>query len=140
MKPFLALALATALLALPAAAMAQEAAKPAASAPKSYDFTDGAPQWVDDANIHAFYQATIEAFAHGADHLDRAAYEKRSHEIFRALALAHNMPADALQDHLKAIPGEMVKIVTRDPQTLASYDNFVIALFGPQKSGPGSIH
>jgi hypothetical protein len=28
---------------------------------------------------------------------------------------------------------------TRDPQTLASYDNFVVALFGPQKSGPGAL-
>ena len=39
-----------------------------------------------------------------------------------------------LLDRLEPKP----QIVTRDPNTLASYDSFVIALFGPQKSGPGS--
>jgi hypothetical protein len=89
--------------------------------------------WIKDPNIHAFYQATVDAFAQGPDHLDRAAYEKRSQEIFRALAVAHGMAPDAVLNHLKAIPDEMILIATRDPKALDSYDNFVVALFGPQK-------
>jgi hypothetical protein len=88
--------------------------------------------WIHDPNVHAFYEATVQAFANGPRHLDRAAYETRSHEIFRTLAVAHGMDPEALEDHLKAIPDEMIRIVRRDPQTLASYDNFVAALFGPQ--------
>ena len=33
---------------------------------------------------------------------------------------------------------EVIVWAARDPHTIDSYDNFVIALFGPQKSGPGS--
>ena len=137
MKRALVLALCVVLAAAPGAlAQAPEARKPPADGPRTYDFRDGTSAemavWINDPNVHAFYQATVDAFAQGPDHLDRAAYEKRAQEIFRALALAHNIKPEALEDHLKAIPGEMVLIVTRDPRTLDSYDNFVLALFGPQ--------
>lgn len=104
----------------------QHAALPA------YDMRDDASAWIANPNIHAYYQMTVEAFAKGPDHVDRAAFETRSHEIFRDLAVSMHMPPDALQEHLKAIPGEVLLIVTRDPHTLDSYDNFVVALFGPQ--------
>lgn len=134
MKPVLILIFAATLGAIPAAALAQDAPKPA---PKTYDMRDAPPDamqaWIKDPNLHAYYQATVDAFAKGPDHLDRAAYEKRSHEIFRALAAGHGMAPDALEDHLKGIPGEMILIVTLDPKTLDSYDNFIAALFGPQK-------
>jgi hypothetical protein len=135
MNRTLALACAAALAAsaLPAAALAQGSLAPPASAPKTYDFSDDAAPWINDPAVHALYQATIEAFARGPDHVDREAYETRSHEIFRAFALAHDMSPEAVENHVKGIPGELVQIVTRDPQTLASYDNFVVALFGPQK-------
>ena len=129
------LALALALIAA-APALAQPPA-PQASAPKTYDMRDDASSWISDPNVHAFYQATVEAFAQGPAHVDRGAYEKRSHEIFRALAVSKGWPPEKMEDHLKAIPGEMIAIVTRDPQTLKSYDSFVVALFGPQAgSGP----
>ena len=35
-------------------------------------------------------------------------------------------------DHLKDIPGQMVGIAKDDPKVLDSYDNFVVALMGPQ--------
>jgi hypothetical protein len=134
MKPAHVLVFAAALAAAPAAILAQDAPKPPAqtAGPKTYDLRDDASAWINDPNVHAFYQATVDAFAEGADHLDRAAYLQRSREIFRALALAHDMKPEALQDHLKDIPDQMIQIVTRDPQTLASYDNFIVALFGPQ--------
>jgi hypothetical protein len=129
--------------AAPAAVLAQpspapQSSAPQASAPKAYDFSDDASAWINDPAIHDFYQATIDAFAEGPAKVDRDAFEARSREIFRKFALAHGMSPEAVQNHVKAIPGEVILIVTRDPQTLASYDNFVVALFGPQKSGPGS--
>jgi hypothetical protein len=48
------------------------------------------------------------------------------------------MPTDQVLNHVKAIPDEVIVWATRDPHTLDSYDNFVVALFGPQKSGPGA--
>ena len=137
MNRTIALAVAAALLAEPAA-LAQPAPATKA-APQTYDMRDEAAAWINDPNVHAFYQMSVDAFAQGADHLDRAAYARRSREIFRALALAHGMKPEALEDHLKDIPDQMVQIVTRDPHTLDSYDAFVLALFGPQKSGPGAL-
>jgi hypothetical protein len=150
MNRALALALASVLAAAPAAeALAQAAANtqaqatPSKPAPKAYDFRDGTDAemqaWINDPNVHAFYQMAVEAFAKGVDHLDRPAYEKHCHEIFRAIALSRNIKPEALEDHLKLIPDQIVQMVARDPSTLASYDNFIVALFGPQKSGPGSL-
>jgi hypothetical protein len=129
------LAAAALLLAAPARAQPPAPQAPAAQAgaPKTYDIRDDAAPWINDPNVHAFYQATVEAFANGPDHLDREAYLKRSREIFTALAVAHGMPTEQVLDHVKAIPDEVIVWATRDPHTLDSYDNFVIALFGPQK-------
>jgi hypothetical protein len=139
MKPTLLLAFAASLAAAaPAAVLAQDAPAPQASAPETYNFADDASPWINDPAIHAFYQAAIDAFAHGPEQVDRAAFEARSHEIFRAFAVAHGMSPEAVENHVKAIPGEVILIVTRDPKTLDSYDNFVVALFGPQKNGPGA--
>jgi hypothetical protein len=139
-----ALAFAAALAAAPLAALAQPSPAPQGqTGPNTYDFRDGTDSemsaWINDPSIHAFYQMSVEAFAQGPDHLDHAAYVQHSREIFRAMALAHNLKPEALEDHLKLVPDQMVQMVTRDPKTLATYDNFVVALFGPQKSGPGSV-
>ena len=130
------LAFAASLLAV-SPALAQPAPTPKAATP-TYDMRDESAAWINDPNVHAFYQATVEAFAQGPDRLDREAYLKRSREIFTALAVAHGMPTEQLLNHVKAIPDEVIVWASRDPHTLDSYDNFVVALFGPQKSGPGS--
>jgi len=136
MNRTLPLALAAALFMAPAAgAFAQ-----APSGQQTFDKRDDASAWINDPHVRQFYQMTIDAFAGGPDHLDRAAYVKRFGEIFDDFADAHHIPRDRLRDHLKAIPGEMILIVTRDPHTLDSYDNFVVSLFGPQpqKAAPGA--
>jgi hypothetical protein len=101
-------------------------------APQTYSAREEQQAWINDPAFHAFYQATRDAFANGPDRIDRAAYEARSKEIFSAMATARNMPVDALLDHLKAIPGEMIQNATREPEILTSYDKFVEALMGPQ--------
>jgi hypothetical protein len=140
MTRFFVLAATALLSAVPALAQppAPQAPGSSASAPKTYDMRDDATQWINDPAVHAFYQATVEAFAHGPDHVDREAYLKRSREIFTAFAVAHGMQTDQVLNHIKAIPDEVIVWATRDPHTLDSYDNFALALFGPQKSGPGS--
>jgi hypothetical protein len=101
-------------------------------APQTYSARDEQAQWRNDPAFHAFYDATVEAFANGPDRVDRAAYEARSREIFAAFAIANNMPVEAMLDHLKAIPGEMIENARREPEILASYDAFIEALMGPQ--------
>ena len=134
----LALTFAAALAATPAAF-----AQTPPQAGQTYDMRDDASSWISDPHVHDFYQLTVAAFAKGPNHLDRGAYVKRFREIFRDFAVQRHIPPAAMEDHLKRIPGEMVLIVTRDPHTLDSYDNFVIALFGPQPqksaaaAGPG---
>lgn len=108
------------------------------SAPPSYNARDDQASWIADPHMHDFYRATVEAFANGPDRVDRAAYEKRSREIFTALAVSRKMPPEHLVSHLSRIPGEMIVIVKRDPQALASYDSFVTQLFGPQTRAAGA--
>lgn len=117
----------------PTAGLAQES-----STPQTLDMREADASWVSDPHVHEFYRATLEAFANGPDRIDRAAYERRSREIFRALAVSRNMAPEAFLQHLAAIPGEMIVIVTREPETLDSYDSFVVALFGPQPSSAAS--
>ncbi len=129
MKRTLALAFASLLVAVPVVgAFAQ-------TAPQGYktlDMRDDASSWIKDPHVHEFYQATVAAFARGPDHVDRAAFNKRFKEIFDDFAVSRHVQPKAMEDHLKRIPGETILIVTRDPKTLDSYDNFVLALFGPQ--------
>lgn len=99
----------------------------------SYDAREEQASWINDPHMHDFYGATVEAFANGPDRVDRAAYEKRSREIFTALAVSRKMSPEHLLNHLARIPGEMILIVKRDPQTLLSYDSFITQLFGPQR-------
>ena len=134
MKRTLVLALAAAIAAAPLTTAFAQTPPPGW---KTMDMRDDASSWIADPHMHEFYQAAVEAFAHGPDKLDRSAFEKRSFEIFRDFAIARHVPPEAMQDHLKRIPGEVILIVTRDPKTLDIYDNFAVALFGPQGRGPG---
>jgi len=141
MKRTLALAIAAVLAVAPAAgALAQTPSVPAPSGQQTFDMRDDASGWINDPHVRDYYKLCVEAFANGADHLDRPAYEKRFREIFTDFAAAHHVPPAKMLDHLKRIPGEMILIVRRDPKTLDSYDSFVVALFGPQpdKSAPGA--
>ena len=64
--------------------------------------------------------------------MDSAALEAKSFAIFRDFAVSKGMDPDAMQDHLKLIPGQMIKVVREDPSVLASYDSFADAIFGPR--------
>ena len=88
--------------------------------------------WIQDPHIHAFYALTVQAFAQGPGKVDEAAFTKTSYALFREFAVSRGEAPDAMVDHLKLIPGQVVQIAKEDPEVLTSYDNFVAALFGPQ--------
>jgi len=87
--------------------------------------------WRTDPHIRSFYDLSVQMLGTGK-RLDRAAYEARAHEIFQAFAVARGMDPAAMQDHLKAIPGQMIQIAKQDPKVLQSFDAFVVALMGPE--------
>lgn len=83
-------------------------------------------------NAHAFYDLSVKTFANGADKVDFPAYQQQSYAIFRALGASMGGSPDAMQDHLKDIPAQMVQIVKDDPAALKDYDSFITAMVGPQ--------
>jgi hypothetical protein len=87
--------------------------------------------WMANPNMKRFYQAAIEAFAEGPDKVDAAAFDVTSYAIFRDFARDMGVQPDAMVDHLKAIPRQMVEIAREDPSVLDSYDAFQVALMGP---------
>jgi hypothetical protein len=88
--------------------------------------------WIADPHIHAFYELTVETFAHGQDRVDEAAYTQKAFAIFRAFGASRGVPPEQMVEHLKLIPGQVVMIVREDPSVLKSYADFTEALFGPQ--------
>ena len=105
-----------------------------APAPQATISLQGNPDaWVKDPHVHAFYDLTRTTFAAGPDKVDVAAYDRQAMAIFYDFGEKTMGPGGGahMQDHLKLIPGQMAKIVREDPSVLASFDNFVLALFGP---------
>ncbi len=74
----------------------------------------------------------LAAFANGPDKVDRAKFQRDAYAIFRDFAASRGMPPEAMVEHLKLIPDQVVQIATDDPATLASFPAFVTAVFGPQ--------
>jgi hypothetical protein len=103
------------------------------SGPTTVDIQGGYNEWRASPFIHQFYDLTQAAFANGADKVDFAAYQEKSYAIFRAFGGSTGGKAgeEAMLDHLKDIPRQMVGIVKDDPSVLESYDKFWIALSGP---------
>jgi len=112
--------------------------------PEAGDVTAPAPQgqtlnlqgdqsaWIDNDHMRGFYALSKEALGKGAPLLDAESYREKSYAIFRAFGKSMGGDPDLMVDHLKDIPGQMVTIVRADPKVLDSYDNFVVALMGPQ--------
>lgn len=88
--------------------------------------------WRKSPYMHAFYDLTVASYAGGPAKLDVDAYEQKSYAIFRDFGVAMGVGPEHMQDHLKLIPRQVVGIVKDDPKVLDSYDNFVLALFGPK--------
>lgn len=103
-----------------------------ADASKTVSMQGGQQAWINDPHTHALYQLTVAAFANGPTHVDKVRFKQDAFAIFRDFGRSTGMGADAMVEHLKLIPDQVVQIATEDPKVLASYDNFVAAIFGPQ--------
>jgi hypothetical protein len=80
--------------------------------------------------MRAYYDATVATFANGTE-IDIDAYEAQSFAIFREFARANGASEEAMIDHLKLIPRQVVDIVKENPAVLKNYDSFWAALSGP---------
>jgi hypothetical protein len=78
-----------------------------------------------------YYDLTVAEYKAGGGKFDADSYEKKSYALFRSYASAHGASPDGLQNHLKAIPRQVVQIVKEDPKVLDSQKAFIEALEGP---------
>ena len=90
----------------------------------------GAGEWKRSPHMRAYYDATVATFANGTE-IDIDAYEAQSFAIFREFARANGASEEAMIDHLKLIPRQVVDIVKENPAVLKNYDSFWAALSGP---------
>ncbi len=102
--------------------------RPAASASLQGDQS----AWINDPHTRAFYDLTVAAFANGPAALDKAKYEQEARRLFRDFGKSMGVSQDAMEDHLKLIPDQVIQIATEDPKVLSSFDSFIVAVFGPQ--------
>ena len=102
-----------------------------AAQPTTYSIADDGSAWKRSPHMRAFYDMTVAAFANPAT-LDVDAYEAKSFAIFREFARASGVSEVAMVDHLKLIPRQVVGIVKENPAVLNSYDDFWIAMVGPE--------
>lgn len=109
------------------------AAHPGPDAQPAHESLQGdQSSWINDPHMHAFYDLAVAAFAHGPQAVDKAKFSADARGIFRDFAVSRHMDPAGMEDHLKLIPGQVIQIATDDPKVLASYDSFVVAVFGPQ--------
>ena len=88
-------------------------------------------EWEQNPHMREFYALSVEMLRGNAAP-DVASYEQRSYEIFRAFARSLGGSPEAMIDHLKNIPREIVGIVKVDSKALDSYESFLVALRGPR--------
>ena len=89
------------------------------------------PEWEQSRHWRDFYTLSVEMLRGNASP-DVAAFEQKSYEIFREFAREMGASPEAMIEHLKNIPREVVFIAKDDPKVLDSYDNFMVALRGPR--------
>jgi hypothetical protein len=98
--------------------------------PTTYKMNDDGADWKRSPQMRAFYDYTAATFANGTD-IDVDAYEAKSFAMFREFARANGVSEAAMVDHLKLIPRQVVGIVKENRAVLNSYDDFWVAMVGP---------
>jgi hypothetical protein len=90
-------------------------------------------KFMDNPQMRAFYDLSVATLRPGAPPLDLKAYEEKSYAIFHAFGEARAKGGGpGMVDHLKLIPGQVVKIAKEAPQVLESFDAFIDAMVGPK--------
>lgn len=121
------MAVAIALIASPALAQQHD------YTPKSgaKDLQGGTQAFMYNDHMRAFYALAVETMKGGVDEAETVAFEKKAYVIFGEFAVSRGMKPEGMIDHLKATPRQVIAIAKEDPQALASFDNFVVAMVGP---------
>lgn len=119
-------------LALGASAAAQPHNAAPAAGGRAVDLQGDPRGFVDNRHMRAFYALSVESLGKGAPGVDVAAYEQKAYAIFRAFGAERGPSPEAMQDHLKLIPRQVVQIVKDDPHVLDSFETFTDALIGPR--------
>jgi hypothetical protein len=116
-------------------ALAQPAPAPAPAPPgRSANLQGEDPRkFIDNPQMRAFYALSVETLRPGAPPLDLKAYEAKAFALFHAFGEARAPGGGpGMVDHLKLIPGQVVKIVRDDPKVLDSFEAFADAMVGPE--------
>ncbi len=77
------------------------------------------------------YAHTVEVFAVGAENVNLSDYEQKVFALAVGSEVFSGASAEAIIDHLKDIPRQLVEIIKEDPAVLDSCSNFSVALVGP---------
>ena len=77
------------------------------------------------------YALTVEVFAVGAENVKLSEYEQKVFALVVASDEFAGASAEAVIDHIKDIPRQLVEIIQEDPAVLDSCSNFSVALVGP---------
>ena len=77
------------------------------------------------------YALTVEVFALGAENVNLSEYEQKVFALAIASEEFSGASAEAIKDHIKDIPRQLVEIIREDPAVLDSCSNFSVALVGP---------
>jgi hypothetical protein len=101
------------------------------SGPMTMSLQGGGVPTCEEQHRRDFYAFTVAAFAIGPGHIDVSAYEQKVYALYRELAVFRGADPEAMVDHIKAIPRQMIDIVKKDPAVLESCTNFSTALSGP---------
>lgn len=128
------LAATAAILALATAAQAQPHGAAPAAAPqgRTVDLQGDPRGFMNNPHVHAFYDLSVATLRPGAPKVDVKAYEEKSFAIFRAMGASMGGSPEAMQDHLKLIPRQVIQIAKDDPKVLDSFETFTEALIGPK--------
>ena len=87
--------------------------------------------WTQNPHLHAVWERLRLVCAGGCAKADAAAFERDAIAEMRAMAPAVGMTPDAMAEHVKAIPSQMLAIGQEDPAILTDYDKFIVAMIGP---------
>lgn len=105
----------------------------AAPAPRTANLQGTDPyEFANNPHMREFYALSVATLGKGVKEPDIEVYERKAFAIFRAFGSAQGTGADAMQDHLKLIPRQVVRIAAEDPSVLANWDNFLLAMLGPR--------
>ena len=131
------LAAALAGLALAPAARAQHGQAPHGAAPspgagQPLDMQGDPRGFINNAHVHKFYDLSVATLKPGAPPVDVKAYEQKSYAIFRAMGASMGWKPGAMEEHLKAIPRQVIQIVKDDPTVLDNFEAFADAMVGPK--------